>query len=161
MRLHNLPKSTGSGPSRKRVGRGRGSGHGKTSGRGHNGQKSRSGYSARPGFESGHIPLFRRLPKRGFSNFRFRTVYAVVNVGDLDGIENAEVIDREALVNAGLVRKNAGKIKILGNGEVTKALKVKVDKFSGQAAEKIKSAGGEAIGTDIKKDVTEQDPDAS
>jgi len=140
MRLNDLPKSSGSGPTRKRVGRGRGSGHGKTSGRGHKGQKSRSGYSARPGFESGHVPLFR-----GFSNFRFRTEYAVVNVGDLDRISDAEEIDRDALVSAGLVRKNAKKIKILGTGEVSRALKVKADRFSRQAAEKINGAGGEAI----------------
>src|SRR5210317_1721846 len=112
MRLHNLIKSGGR-KDRKRIGRGEGGGRGKTSGRGHKGQRSRSGFSLRPGFESGHVPLYRKLPKRGFSNYNFRTEYSVVNVGDLDRVEGAEV-DRNALIKAGLVRQNSKLIKILG-----------------------------------------------
>ena len=147
MRLNNIPRNKDTGKSRKRVGRGRSSGHGKTSGRGHKGQKSRAGSSQRPGFESGHIPLYRRLPRRGFNNFNFHTQYAVVNVGDLARIEDAEIIDKEALVKAGLVRKNARLIKVLGSGSVEGALKVRADKFSTAAAEKIKAAGGEVLET--------------
>lgn len=145
MRLNNLPKSRGAMKPRKRLGRGHGSGHGKTSGRGHKGQKARAGSSQRPGFESGHIPLFRRIPKRGFNQARFQEKYAVVNVSDLEKLEGVEEVDREVLVKAGLVRRNAGPIKVLGNGNISKGLKVKADKFSGAAAEKIKAAGGEAI----------------
>lgn len=143
MRLHNLIKSGGR-KDRKRVGRGEGGGRGKTSGRGHKGQRSRSGFGLRPGFESGHVPLYRKLPKRGFSNFNFRTEYAVVNVGDLERVEATE-IDRNALVKAGLVRSSSGLIKILGEGEVSKALTVTADKFSGSAKEKIEKAGGTVV----------------
>jgi len=140
MRLHNLIKSGGH-KSRKRIGRGEGSGRGKTSGRGHKGQRARSGSSLRPGFESGHVPLYRKLPKRGFSNFKFRVEYAVVNVGDLERIEG-DTVDKESLVAAGLVRSNAKLIKILGEGDVTRALSVSAHKFSGSAKEKIEKAGG-------------------
>lgn len=140
MRLHNLVKSGGR-KDRKRVGRGEGSGRGKTSGRGHKGQRSRSGFGLRPGFESGHVPLYRKLPKRGFSNFKFRTEYSIVNVGDLERVET-EPIDREALVRAGLVRSNATLVKVLGEGEVNKALRLRVDKISSPAREKIEKAGG-------------------
>ena len=143
MRLHNLIKSGGR-KDRKRVGRGEGGGRGKTSGRGHKGQRSRSGSSLRPGFESGHVPLYRKLPKRGFSNFKFRTEYAIVNVGDLEGLESAEV-DREVLVRHGLARANSKLVKILGEGELTKALSVKADKFSASAKEKIEKAGGSVV----------------
>lgn len=143
MRLHNLIKSGGR-KDRKRVGRGEGGGRGKTSGRGHKGQRSRSGFGLRPGFESGHVPLYRKLPKRGFSNFNFRTEYSVVNVGDLERVEATE-IDRNALVKAGLVRSSSGLIKILGEGEVSKALTVTADKFSGSAKEKIEKAGGTVV----------------
>lgn len=143
MRLHNLIKSGGH-KNRKRVGRGEGGGRGKTSGRGHKGQRARSGFGLRPGFESGHVPLYRKLPKRGFSNFEFRTEYTVVNVGDLERVEGAEV-DRNALIKAGLVRSNSKLIKILGEGEVSKALNVTADKFSASAREKIEKAGGTVV----------------
>lgn len=143
MRLHNLIKSGGR-KNRKRVGRGEGSGRGKTSGRGHKGQRARAGFGLRPGFESGHVPLYRKLPKRGFSNFRFRTEYTIVNVGDLERVEG-DSVDREALVRAGLVRSNSKLIKILGEGDLGKALTVRADKFSGSAKEKIEKAGGSVI----------------
>lgn len=142
MRLHNLPKSGGF-KNRKRIGRGEGGGRGKTSGRGHKGQRARAGSSQRPGFESGHIPLYRKLPKRGFSNFEFRTDYAIVNVGDLERVEG-EVIDKEALVKAGLVRNSDKLIKILGEGELSRKVTVSAHKFSGSAKEKIEAAGGSA-----------------
>jgi len=143
MRLHNLIKSGGR-KNRKRVGRGEGGGRGKTSGRGNKGQRARSGFGLRPGFESGHVPLYRKLPKRGFSNFQFRTEYSVVNVGDLQKVEETDV-DRNALVKAGLVRPNSKLIKILGVGEVTRALTVTADKFSASAKEKIEKAGGTVV----------------
>ena len=143
MRLHNLIKSGGF-KKRKRVGRGEGGGLGKTSGRGHKGQRARAGSGQRPGFESGHIPLYRKLPKRGFSNFRFRTEYAIVNVGDLARIEG-DTVNRESLMKAGLVRGSDKLIKILAVGEVERALKVEAHKFSGAAKEKIEKAGGEAL----------------
>ncbi|KAF0093847.1 MAG: large subunit ribosomal protein L15 [Puniceicoccaceae bacterium 5H] len=140
MRLHNLPKSGGF-RKRKRVGRGEGNGLGKTSGRGQKGQRARSGHSLRPGFESGHVPLYRKLPKRGFSNYRFTTRYAVVNVTDLARVEG-DVADREAMVKAGLVRRSAELIKVLGDGDLDRALTVKADKFSASARAKIEQAGG-------------------
>jgi large subunit ribosomal protein L15 len=143
MKLHNLIKSGGR-KNRKRVGRGEGSGRGKTSGRGHKGQRSRSGSSLRPGFESGHVPMYRKLPKRGFSNFKFRREYAIVNVGDLDRIEG-DSVDRDSLVRAGLVRASSGLLKILGEGEVSRALTVEADKCSGSAREKIEKAGGKVL----------------
>ncbi len=140
MRLHNLPKSGGF-KNRKRIGRGEGGGRGKTSGRGHKGQRSRAGSSQRPGFESGHIPLYRKLPKRGFSNFEFRTDYAIVNVGDLDRVEG-DVANKETLVKAGLLRNSDKLIKILGEGELSRKLTVSAHKFSGSAKQKIEAAGG-------------------
>lgn len=140
MRLHNLPKSGGF-KSRKRIGRGEGGGRGKTSGRGHKGQRARSGSSLRPGFESGHIPLYRKLPKRGFSNFEFHTNYAIVNVGDLARIEG-EIVDRESLIAAGLLRNSDKLIKILGEGEIAKKVSVSAHKFSASAQAKIEAAGG-------------------
>ncbi len=146
MRLDKIPPSKGAKRPRKRIGRGRSSGHGKTSGRGHKGQKSRSGSSMRPGFESGHVPLYRRLPRRGFSNFKFRIEYTAVNIGVLDRIATeVDLVDREALIEAGLVRKNVQRIKILGKGEISRAVKVQAEKFSAAAAEKILKAGGEII----------------
>lgn len=142
MRLHNLIKSGGR-KDRKRVGRGEGSGRGKTSGRGHKGQRARSGFGLRPGFESGHVPLYRKLPKRGFSNFKFRTEYAIVNVGDLERVET-DTVDREAMVKAGLIRSSSQLIKVLGEGDLTKAFTVHADKFSASAKEKIEKAGGTA-----------------
>ncbi len=143
MRLHNLIKSGGR-KDRKRVGRGEGSGRGKTSGRGHKGQRARAGFGLRPGFESGHVPLYRKLPKRGFSNFKFRTEYSIVNVGDLERA-GVEEIDRNVLIQAGLARASSSRIKILGEGEVSKALTVTADKFSSSAREKIEKAGGKVI----------------
>ncbi|MFO7724879.1 MAG: 50S ribosomal protein L15 [Oceanipulchritudo sp.] len=147
MRLHNLIKSGGR-KSRKRIGRGEGSGMGKTSGRGHKGQRSRSGFGLRPGFESGHVPMYRKLPKRGFSNFKFRTEYSIVNVGDLERIEG-DTVDREVLVRSGLARASSGLIKILGEGDLTRAMTVQADKFSSGAREKIEKAGGTVIVNEV------------
>lgn len=141
MKLHNLQKNPGSYRRKKRVGCGVGSGNGKTSGRGHKGQRARSGASLREGFESGHIPLYRKLPMRGFSNYRFRKEYSVLNVSDLERVEG-DVADREALIKAGLIRSNAGLVKVLGQGEISKALTVTADKFSASARSKIEAAGG-------------------
>jgi len=129
----------------KRLGRGRGNGRGKTCCRGHKGSGQRSGYSRKPGFEGGQMPLYRKLPQRGFNNYEFRTEYSIVNVGDLVKVEGADVIDKEALVKAGLVRSNAKLIKILGTGELTGAVKIKADKFSKSATHKITAAGGEIV----------------
>jgi len=143
MRLHNLVK-TGGNKSRKRVGRGEGGGRGKTSGRGHKGQRARSGHSLRPGFESGHVPLYRKLPKRGFSNSRFRTEYAVVNVSDLERV-SGDTVDRESLLAARLIRNSDKRIKILGDGDVSRKLTVTADKFSASAKSKIEAAGGSIV----------------
>jgi large subunit ribosomal protein L15 len=129
----------------KRLGRGRGNGRGKTCCRGHKGSGQRSGYSRKPGFEGGQMPLYRKLPQRGFNNYEFRTEYSIVNVVDLVKVEGADVIDKEALVKAGLVRSNAKLIKILGTGELTGAVKIKADKFSKSATDKITAAGGEIV----------------
>ena len=138
MRLHELSPAKGSKQARKRVGRGPGSGIGKTSGRGEKGQKSRSGYSRRDGFEGGQMPLIRRVPKRGFTNI-FKTEYAVVNLSQLAELEGD--ITPESLAGAGLVR--SGKpVKVLGDGEIGKALKVTANKFSKSARAKIEAAGG-------------------
>ena len=128
--------------NRKRVGRGPGSGTGKTSGKGHKGQNARSGGGVRPGFEGGQLPLFRRLSKRGFNNYNFRTVYATVNVGDLERFEEGTTVTKELLVEVGLVKKELDGIKVLGNGELTKKLTVKADKFSSTAKAKIENVGG-------------------
>ena len=128
--------------ARKRVGRGPGSGTGKTSGKGHKGQNARSGGGVRPGFEGGQLPLFRRLSKRGFNNYNFRTVYATVNVGDLERFEEGTTVTKELLIETGLVKKELDGIKILGNGELTKKLTVKANKFSSTAKEKIENVGG-------------------
>ena len=128
--------------ARKRVGRGPGSGTGKTSGKGHKGQNARSGGGVRPGFEGGQLPLFRRLSKRGFNNYNFRTVYATVNVGDLEKFEEGTTVTKELLIEAGLVKKELDGIKVLGNGELTKKLTVKADKFSSTAKAKIENVGG-------------------
>jgi len=141
MNLHELSPAPGSKKDRKRVGRGPGSGLGKTAGRGEKGQKSRSGYSRRPGFEGGQMPLVRRVPKRGFTNV-FRTEYATVNVGELAGREDlGERVDPEALAEKGLVRKGRP-VKILGDGEIDRALTVAAHKFSKSARAKIEGAGG-------------------
>lgn len=142
MKLHTMSPTPGSRKSRKRVGRGDSSGLGKTAGRGEKGQKSRSGATIRPFFEGGQIPLFRRLPKRGFKNAD-RIVYALVNLNVLDANFNAgDVVDVDALREKKLLGKGENIVKILANGEITKALTVKAAKFSAAAAEKIAAAGG-------------------
>lgn len=141
MDLSNLKPALGSTKSRKRIGRGAGSGLGKTSGKGHKGQKARSGGSIKAGFEGGQMPLQRRLPKRGFTSLD-KKVYALVNLRDLELFEAGSVIDVEALALAGLVNKVIDGVKILGDGELTKALTIKAHKFSKSAQEKIEAAGG-------------------
>jgi large subunit ribosomal protein L15 len=145
MELHNLKNVTGAVHRRKRVGCGRGGGHGKTSGRGHKGQTARAGGGIRPGFEGGQMPLYRKLPHRGFNNKNFETVYSLVNLHDLAKLEGVTEITREVLVQNGLIRSNSVRFKILGDGEISTALKVTADKFSGSAKTKIEAAGGEAI----------------
>jgi len=141
MELSNLKPKKGSRHAKKRVGRGPGSGHGKTSSRGEKGQKSRSGYSSQIGFEGGQMPLHRRLPKRGFTNI-FKKEYDVLNLSDLEQFEAGSTVDREALTKAGVVRKSAKGVKVLGDGEITRKLTVHADKFSKTAKEKIEAAGG-------------------
>ena len=144
MKLHELSPVAGSKKDVKRIGRGHGSGWGKTSGKGHKGQKARSGGSIRPGFEGGQMPLQRRGPKRGFNNI-FRKKIVALNVNQLDSkFDNGAVVDAEALKNAGLVKNSFDGIKILGNGELTKSLTVKVDAFSESAKKAIEEAGGKA-----------------
>ena len=128
--------------NRKRIGRGPGSGHGKTSGKGHKGQNARSGGGVRPGFEGGQLPLYRRLSKRGFNNYNFRTVYATVNVADLEKFDEGTVVTIELLKESGLVKKELDGVKVLGNGELSKKLTVKANKFSNVAKEKIENVGG-------------------
>ena len=144
MKLHSLQPAPGAVKTRKRVGRGVGSGLGKTSGRGQKGQNSRSGGGVRPGFEGGQSPLFRRLPKRGFSNARFKTTYAVINLSDLDKFENGTTVTPELLKEMGLIKQSLDGIKILGNGTLTKKLNVKAHKFSNVAKEQIEKLGGKA-----------------
>jgi large subunit ribosomal protein L15 len=145
MDLSNLKPASGSKQSKKRVGRGPGSGNGKTAGRGHKGAQSRSGYSYKRGFEGGQMPLHRRLPKRGFNNYLFRTEYAVVNLDQLEArFDAGATVSPEALRQAGLVHSKSRPVKVLGRGEVTKALTVQAHKFSGKAAEKLAAAGGKA-----------------
>ena len=141
MKLHELEKNIGATQKRKIVGRGRGSGLGKTSGKGHKGQNARSGGGVRPVFEGGQTPLYRRLPKRGFNNARFETVYAVVNVSDLNRFENGTVVSPALLKEVGLVKNQLDGIKVLGNGELTKKLTIQANKFSKTAVEKIEESG--------------------
>ena len=146
MRLHNLVKSEGATRPPKRVGRGRGSGHGKTSGRGQKGQKSRAGLSQRPGFESGHVPLYRKLPRRGFNNANFKQLFAIVNLGDLAKLsEEVSEVDRSVLEKAGIIRKDDLPLKVLGDGAVERVFHVKANKFSKSAREKIEKAGGKVV----------------
>lgn len=141
MKLHELQYTEGSRKNRKRVGRGTSSGTGKTSGRGQKGQGARSGGGKKPGFEGGQTPLFMRLPKRGFTNFN-RTEYAIVNVEQLNTFDDGSVVDVKALMEAGLVKKELDGIKVLGNGEISKKLTVKANKFSKSAVKAIEAAGG-------------------
>ncbi len=129
---------------KKRVGRGRGSGLGKTSGRGHKGAGSRSGYSMTAGFEGGQMPLYRRLPKRGFNNKRFHVHYEIVNVADLNAFDAGTEVNLGVLREHGLIKKNTRRVKVLGNGDIDRGLNVKVDKFSESAKQKIEQAGGQA-----------------
>ena len=142
MQLHDLAPAPGSRKNKKRIGRGPGSGTGKTSGKGHKGLKARSGGSVRPGFEGGQMPLYRRLPKRGFKNYPFKTNNAVLNVKDLDRFEDGAVVDMEALRAAGLVKGRVDGAKILGEGEISKKLSLKNVLVSQTAKEKIEAAGG-------------------
>lgn len=142
MKLNELKPVEGAKHAKKRVGRGIGSGIGKTSGRGQKGQNSRSGGGVRPGYEGGQTPLFKRLPKRGFTNIHAHE-YAIVNLGDINALfEAGSVVDLEALKKVGLVKKEYEGVKILGNGELDKALTIKAVKFSKSAVEKISKAGG-------------------
>ncbi len=143
MKLHELNAPAGSTKNRKRRGRGTATGQGKTGGRGMNGQNSRSGGGVRLGFEGGQMPLYRRLPKRGFNN-KWATEYATVNVGDLNAFEAGTEVTPELLSEVGLVKKVLDGIKILGDGELQKAITVKAQKFTKTAAEKINAAGGKA-----------------
>ena len=144
MKLHELTPAAGSTTVAKRKGRGAGSGNGKTAGKGHKGQNARSGGGVRPGFEGGQMPLQRRLPKRGFKN-HFATVYANVNLNDLEArFEEGAVVDTEAIIASGLIKKPMDGIKVLGNGTLTKKLTVKAAAFSASAKEKIEAAGGSA-----------------
>ena len=144
MGLDNLKPAKGATGSRKRVGRGPGSGMGKTSTRGEKGHKSRSGYRHRIGFEGGQMPLHRRIPKRGFTNARFKKEYAYVNIGSLEGFEPGTIVTPEVLLERGLIKKIMDGVKILGNGSLTKPLTVQAHKFSASAQEKIASLGGKA-----------------
>ena len=144
MNLENIPTIKGATHSTKRLGRGHGSGHGKTSGKGHKGQKARSGGGIPVGFEGGQMPLYRKLPRRGFNNHNFRTTYQTVNVSELSRVEGT-VINRSVLIESGLIRDNKEGVKILGNGKLDKAFTVEVDKVSTSALEKIKAAGGTVV----------------
>ncbi len=144
MKLNELKYNEGSKKDIKRLGRGSSSGTGKTSGRGENGQKSRSGGGVRVGFEGGQLPLYRRLPKRGFSNAMFKKVYAVINVSDLNRFEEDAVVTPELLFEMGVIKKQLSGIKVLGNGELEKKLTVRAHKFSNIAKEKIEAKGGKA-----------------
>ncbi len=144
MKLHNIYPNEGATTVRKRVGRGVGSGTGKTSGKGEKGQNARSGGGVRPGFEGGQLPLYRRLPKRGFSNAKFKVRYAVINLTDLNRFEDGAEVSPEILKEMGLVKNQLDGIKVLGNGTLEKKLVVKAHKFSDVAKEQIEKLGGKA-----------------
>jgi large subunit ribosomal protein L15 len=141
MELNTLKPALGSTKNRKRIGRGPGSGHGKTATKGHKGQKARSGGSIKAGFEGGQMPLQRRLPKRGFTPID-RIEYSVVNLKQLDVFEAGSVVDAAALVSKGLIKNSCNAVKVLGNGDLSKALKVTATKFSQSARDKIVASGG-------------------
>ncbi|UYO35828.1 50S ribosomal protein L15 [Bacillus zhangzhouensis] len=143
MKLHELKPSEGSRKVRNRVGRGIGSGNGKTSGKGHKGQNARSGGGVRPGFEGGQMPLFQRLPKRGFTNIN-RKDYAVINLDKLNSFDEGTEVTPELLLETGAISKLKAGVKILGNGKLEKKLTVKANKFSASAKEAIEAAGGTA-----------------
>ena len=141
MKLNELKPAAGSAKAAWRKGRGAGSGNGKTAGKGHKGQNARSGGGVRLGFEGGQIPLYRKLPKRGFHN-KFATTYAIVNLDQLNGFEDNAVVSLETLVEAGIIRRELCGLKVLGRGEITKKLTVRAKVFSASAKEKIEAAGG-------------------
>ena len=143
MKLHELHPAEGSTTAQKRLGRGTGSGLGKTSGKGHKGAKARSGGGKRPGFEGGQMPLYRRVPKRGFNNI-FGTEYAEVNVERLECFENGDTVTVDKLLEAGIIKKTLDGVKILGGGDLSKKLTVQAQKFTAGAKEKIEAAGGKA-----------------
>lgn len=143
MKLFELKPSEGATKDAKRKGRGHGSGNGKTAGRGHKGQNARSGGGVRIGFEGGQMPIYRRLPKRGFNNI-FAKSYAEINVSDLNKFDDGAVVDAAALIDSGIIKKELDGVKVLGNGSVEKKLTVKAAKFTGSAKEKIEAAGGKA-----------------
>ncbi len=146
MKLHELKNVPGAIHRKKRVGCGEGGGHGKTSGRGGKGQSARSGSSIRPGFEGGQMPLYRKLPHRGFNNYRHRIEIAVLNVGDLASLDaGVTEVNAVALAAAGLIRAGESRVKILGDGELNRAIKITAAKFSESAKAKIEKAGGQAI----------------
>ena len=142
MKLHELSPAEGSVKEGFRKGRGAGSGNGKTAGKGHKGQNARSGGGVRPGFEGGQLPLYRKLPKRGFNNSRFGKAYAVVNVKSLNKFNDGDVVDCAALLSAGIINNVFDGVKVLGEGEITKKLTVKAAVFSASAKEKIEAVGG-------------------
>ena len=144
MKLHTLKPNEGSIKNRKRVGRGQGSGTGKTSGRGEKGQNARSGGGVRVGFEGGQTPLFRRLPKRGFSNALFKKEYDIINLDELNKFEDGAEVSLEVLREMGIVKKSKDGLKVLGNGTLEKKLTVKANKFSASAKEQIEKLGGKA-----------------
>ena len=144
MKLHELEKNIGAKQRKKRVGRGPGSGLGKTCGRGQKGQKARSGGSINPVFEGGQLPLYRRLPKRGFSNALFKKEYAVINVSDLNIFDDGTVVTPALLKEKGIIKKQLNGIKILGNGTLSKKLTIQAHKFSSSALEKIKVSWSKA-----------------
>lgn len=136
--------------TRSRLGRGVGSGNGKTSGRGHKGRGARSGASRRPGYEGGQMPIYRRVPKRGFTNARFRTDYTTINVDKLNGFNDGDVVDLAAILAHGLASKSTDLLKVLGNGDIERKLTVRTQKCSKSAVEKIQAAGGEIVYLDAR-----------
>lgn len=143
MKLHELSPAEGSVRESKRIGRGHGSGNGKTAGKGHKGQKARAGHGMRPGFEGGQMPLQRRIPKRGFNNI-FASEVVAINVSALEVFDAEAVVDANALAEKGIIKKADSIVKVLGNGNLTKKLTVKLNAFSASASEKIAAAGGKA-----------------
>ena len=144
MKLHELEKNIGATHSKKRVGRGSGSGLGKTSGKGHKGQNARSGGGVSAVFEGGQLPLYRRIPKRGFKNARFKTVYATINVGELNRFENGTVVTPALLRETGIIKNQLSGIKVLGDGNLEKKLTIQASKFSKSALERINESGSKA-----------------
>ena len=145
MEMQDLRPAYGSTSTRRRIGRGIGSGLGKTAGKGHKGQKARTGGKIRRGFEGGQTPLYRRIPKRGFNNSVFTTEYAIINVSDLEKFDNGTVVNMELLLNEGMIRNPKSGLKVLGNGNLTKTITVEAKKVSNSAREKIEACGGKTV----------------